>query len=62
MTLVLQWRQPRPPVILRWRGFDDHILAARTVLPEGAVSIPTIIGPPGPAGQMPETIDCGTFQ
>lgn len=61
MTLVVQWRQPDPPLVLRWRGPDDRILSAAAAADRPG-AIPTVIGPPGPPGQMPETIDCGTFQ
>jgi hypothetical protein len=59
MTLVLQWRRPEPALTVRWRGPDDRIaaVAAADIL----AAIPTLIGPPGPPGELPETIDCGTF-
>jgi hypothetical protein len=60
MTLLLRWRQPDRPLILRWRGPDDRVAAVAAA--DTLIAIPTVIGPPGPPGQMPETIDCGTLQ
>ena len=60
MTLLLRWRQPDPPLVLRWRGPDDRVAALAAA--DTPTAILTVIGPPGPPGQMPETIDCGTFQ
>ena len=60
MTLLLRWRQPDPPLVLRWRGTDARVAALAAA--DTPTAIPTVIGPPGPPGQMPETIDCGTFQ
>jgi hypothetical protein len=47
-ALVLQWRQPAPPVVTRWRGVDAAMLAAVALRPETPVA--AVIGPPGPAG------------
>ncbi|MEP7350521.1 MAG: hypothetical protein ABI668_11325 [Sphingorhabdus sp.] len=48
MNMLLLWRRPDPPVVLRWRGPDDGIVAVALAIPP--VAIPTIIGPPGVAG------------
>lgn len=61
MTLLLQWRQPAPPLVVRWRGPDERTMAALAAADVPA-AIPTVIGPPGPPGHMPDTLDCGTFQ
>jgi hypothetical protein len=47
-------------LLLRWRGPDDRVAALAAA--DTPTAIPTVIGPPGPPGQMPDTIDCGTFQ
>lgn len=65
MTWRLQWRQPAPPLALRWRGPDNVSLPATSV--SSPVSIPTLIGPPGapgaagPPGPIADIIDGGTF-
>lgn len=65
MNWLLQWRQPTPPIVLRWRG-PDNIVAPAAMVP-GPPSIPTLIGPPGaqgpagPAGPIADIIDGGTF-
>lgn len=61
MTLLLQWRQPAPPLVVRWRGPDERTIAA-VAATDNPTAIPTVIGPPGPPGQMPDILDCGTFQ
>ena len=62
MTMVLQWRQPELLLTLRWRGPDERIAAVAIAAADVPAAIPTLIGPPGPPGQLPEAIDCGTFQ
>ena len=44
----LQWRQPAPPLTLQWRGPDARVLAALAA--KDGAALPTLIGPPGPAG------------
>jgi hypothetical protein len=55
MTLVLQWRQPDPPIILRWRGPTDEMIAAVAASPETVLA--AVVGPPGAAGGGVEWID-----
>jgi hypothetical protein len=63
--MLLQWRQSDPALSLRWRGPDGGIasMAAAT----SPIAIPTLIGPPGiagepgPAGPVADIIDGGTF-
>jgi hypothetical protein len=62
MTMLLQWRQPPPTVVARWRGPDGMLAPA--VSPSSIGSVPTIIGPPGPTeptGPVADIIDGGTF-
>lgn len=62
MTMLLQWRQPPPPLLARWRGPDGML--APTVAASSIGTIPTIIGPPGPTGPtgpVADIIDGGTF-
>jgi hypothetical protein len=65
MTLLLQWRQPDPPLVLRWRGPEGGIAPAAAA--SSPLSVPTLIGPPGlpgpvgPQGPVAEIIDGGTF-
>jgi hypothetical protein len=62
MTMLLAWRQPGPPLTLRWRGPDGGI--APMAAASSPVAIPTIIGPPGaagPPGPVADIIDGGTF-
>lgn len=48
MTLVLQWRQPDPAIVLRWRGPTDEMMMAIAANPQTAVA--AVIGPPGASG------------
>jgi hypothetical protein len=62
MTMLLVWRQPAPPVILRWRGPQSGIASVAAAM--APIAVPTLIGPPGipgPQGPIAEIIDCGTF-
>jgi hypothetical protein len=65
MTMLLQWRQPPPTILARWRGPDGTL--APTVAASSIGSVPTIIGPPGvqgptgPTGPVADIIDGGTF-
>ncbi|MBB3943569.1 hypothetical protein GGR91_001827 [Sphingorhabdus rigui] len=62
MTMLLQWRQPPPPILACWRGPDGML--APTISASSIGSVPTIIGPPGvqgPAGPAADIIDGGTF-
>lgn len=63
--IALRWRQPGPPVILRWRGPDARQQAEAVVLPPAPVAAiigpPGVAGPPGPQGPAAEIIDGGTF-
>jgi hypothetical protein len=65
MTMLLQWRQSDPPIVLGWRGPDGSLAVA--VQAGSAAPAPTIIGPPGvagpagPQGPVAEIIDGGTF-
>lgn len=65
MTMLLLWRQPDPPLTLRWRGPDERI--APVAAASSPFAIPTLIGPPGvqgpegPEGPIAEIIDGGTF-
>jgi hypothetical protein len=59
MTMLLQWRQPVPPIILRWRGPNGSVAAVAAA--SSPNSIPTLIGPPGPPGLAADIIDGGTF-
>jgi hypothetical protein len=59
--MLLGWRMPDPPLVVQWRGPTGSIAALAASNPP--TSIPTVIGPPGPAGP-PGTvadIDGGTF-
>lgn len=63
--MLLQWRLPDPPLVLRWRGPDGGIAAVMAANPP--TPLPTLIGPPGvagpqgPQGPVAEIIDGGTF-
>jgi hypothetical protein len=61
--MILQWRMPEPAIVLRWRGAGGGVAPA--LLANPALSVPTIIGPPGPPGPAFEiataVIDGGTF-
>ena len=46
--MLLQWRMPDPPIVLRWRGPDGVIAAMAASNPP--IPVPTIIGPPGTTG------------
>lgn len=65
MTMILQWRQARPPLTFGWRGPDGRI--AHVAAANSPNLIPTLIGPPGvqgpagPEGPLAEIIDGGTF-
>ena len=63
MTLLLQWRRPDPPMILRWRGPSPMLAAVAAARPDTPVA--AIIGPVGPAGPSYDldnaVIDGGTF-
>jgi hypothetical protein len=65
MMMLLQWRQPDPPISLRWRGPDGGI--APVAAASSPSAIPTLIGPPGiqgpagPEGPVADIIDGGTF-
>ena len=48
MTLVLQWRQPDPALVLRWRGPADEMMMAIAANPQTAIA--AVIGPPGASG------------
>lgn len=48
--ITLQWRQPPPPLALRWRGPDDRLAASALAMP--LPSAAALIGPPGPAGAI----------
>lgn len=47
-ALVLQWRQPDPPVVTVWRDVDAQMRAA--VAREPYAPVAAVIGSPGPAG------------
>lgn len=48
--LSLRWRCPAPPIVVRWRGFDD--IAAEAVAQTGdPTPIAAIVGPTGPQGE-----------
>ena len=49
-ALILQWRRPDPPVVVRWRGPDGVMLRGATDAPPTLIA--AIIGPPGPAGPV----------
>ncbi len=60
--MVVQWRRPDPLILTRWRGPDGRLAPSALAVPP--LPIPTIIGPPGPAGPpgLPaDIIDGGTF-
>jgi hypothetical protein len=65
MTMLLVWRQPDPPITLRWRGPDSGI--APVAAASTPAAIPTLIGPPGvagpagPEGPIADIIDGGAF-
>lgn len=46
--IALQWRQPDPPLRLRWRGADGRLAPSALAVP--VPPVPTLIGPPGIAG------------
>jgi hypothetical protein len=64
-VIVLQWRQPAPAIVTRWRGPDGRIASSALIVPVSP--IPTLIGPPGapgpqgPVGPVADLIDCGVF-
>ena len=65
MTMLLQWRQLPPPIMLRWRGPYGGIAAVAAASSPNFIQ--TLIGPPGvrgptgPEGPIAEIIDGGTF-
>ncbi len=48
MTMLLQWRQPLPLIVTRWRGPEGQSLPVLAIA--APTSIPTLIGPPGISG------------
>lgn len=59
MSLTLRWRQPDPPLVLRWVGLTGEQAAAQRLNP--AQPVAAVIGPSGPPGlyqfRVQESID-----
>jgi hypothetical protein len=65
MTILIQWRQPSPAIVTRWRGADARLAPSALSVPIPPVPTligpPGVAGPPGPQGPEPAIIDGGTF-